>query len=134
MQPTPTPPIPPVAPTIPQKKPRTLLLVSLIILLWFLGLPLEMILFMVFPGLIRLPLAPLLCPSDTKHSALEVWWSGNTRGGQSMRWELYCIDAQGFGFNPPTWQQVLTLLLCGAAIFMMAFVTLLFHLRKLNKS
>jgi len=53
--------------------------------------------------------APLVCPSGTAHSVVVSWVKGSSRGGASLKWDLYCINAEGFGYIPSTPKIVLGL-------------------------
>jgi hypothetical protein len=58
-----------------------------------------------FPGLARMA-GPFACPSGTQQTIVERSTSASSRGGQNIKWDLYCIDASGFGtipeYPPPT--------------------------------
>jgi len=53
----------------------------------------------VAPAAIRVA-SPIACPSDTKVSAVVARWGGSAKGGRSLRWDLYCVNAEGEGYMP----------------------------------
>lgn len=46
--------------------------------------------------------APLVCPSGTARSEVVARWGGGSRGGKSLKWDLYCLTAEGLGSVPST--------------------------------
>lgn len=62
----------------------------------------------VFPATTRV-VAPLVCPADTDHSVVMARWGGTTKGGSSLKSELYCVTSEGFGTIPSTGKVVLAL-------------------------
>lgn len=50
----------------------------------------------VFPGGTRLA-APIVCPSGTDTSVVVSRWGGNSKGGSSLKWDLYCMTPAGEG-------------------------------------
>jgi len=44
--------------------------------------------------------APLVCPSGTERSEVVSRWGGSSRGGSSLKWELYCLSPEGYGTIP----------------------------------
>jgi hypothetical protein len=54
--------------------------------------------------------ALLVCPSDTDHSVVMTRWGGTSKGGRSLKSELYCVTAEGFGTMPSTAKVMLALL------------------------
>lgn len=61
-----------------------------------------------FPATTRLA-APLVCPPDTDHSVVMARWGGGSKGGSTLKWELYCVTREGFGTIPSTGKTVLAL-------------------------
>ena len=46
--------------------------------------------------------APLVCPSGTARSEVVSRWSGGSKGGKSLKWNLYCLTPNGLGSVPST--------------------------------
>ena len=46
--------------------------------------------------------APLVCPSGTARSEVVSRWGGGSKGGKSLKWDLYCLTAEGLGTVPST--------------------------------
>lgn len=60
--------------------------------------------------------APLVCPADTAESVVVSRWGGGTRGGNSLKWNLYCVSGQGHGTIPSLPKVFLTLFALWTAI------------------
>jgi hypothetical protein len=69
--------------------------------------------------------APLVCPSSTDHAVVTARWGGGSRGGKSLKSDLYCMSAEGYGTIPSTGKVVLAL----AAIYGGIAIVLLLLLR-----
>ena len=48
-----------------------------------------------FPGGSRFA-APLVCPSGTSHTEVVARWGGSSKGGSSLKWDLYCMTDAGY--------------------------------------
>ena len=46
--------------------------------------------------------APLVCPSGTARSEVVSRWGGGSKGGKSLKWDLYCLTPKGLGSVPST--------------------------------
>lgn len=60
--------------------------------------------------------APLVCPSSTARSEVVSRWGGSSRGGRSLKWDLYCLSEHGHGTIPSTPKLFLAVLAVWTAI------------------
>jgi hypothetical protein len=83
----------------------------------------------IFPGVARL-VAPLVCP-DTTHQVIIERQTNYSRGRKSVNWDIYCLDAQGFGTIPDSPYPSLMFWAGSSALtFLGLLATGLTHLRK----
>jgi len=83
------------------QRPEGLLvtLAGTLVLSVFVGGIFTVVLLALFPVAARL-VAPLVCPDTTRQIIIERRTTSGSRGGQNMNWDIYCLDAQGFGTIP----------------------------------
>jgi hypothetical protein len=135
MQQQPPPPfvvvLPPGQPPPPQQPEGILTtLGGLLVLGVFVGGILTTVILALFPVAARL-VAPAVCPGDTQRVLIERWTTSSSRGGKNVNWDIYCLDAQGFGTIPDSpYPSLLFWASASALVFLVFFVPALLARRR----